>query len=86
MGSATGHYQFVKGLSETEFYDDLAVINVPVLAMHGEDDQICPFPTTGASSVKLLKHGSLKSYPGFPHGMPTTFSLSFSDEDFVSDE
>jgi len=40
--------------------------------MHGEDDQICPFPTTGARSVKLLKHGTLKSYPGFPHGMPTT--------------
>ena len=40
--------------------------------MHGEDDQICPFPATGAKSVKLLKHGTLKSYPGFPHGMPTT--------------
>jgi non-heme chloroperoxidase len=45
---------------------------VPVLVMHGEDDQICPFLTTGARSVKLLKHGTLKSYPGFPHGMPTT--------------
>jgi non-heme chloroperoxidase len=44
----------------------------PVLVMHGEDDQICPFPTTGARSVKLLKNGTLKSYPGFPHGMPTT--------------
>jgi non-heme chloroperoxidase len=42
--------------------------------MHGEDDQICPFPTTGARSVKLLKHGTLKSYPGLPHGMPTTHS------------
>jgi non-heme chloroperoxidase len=40
--------------------------------MHGEDDQICPFRTTGARSVKLLKHGTLKSYPGLPHGMPTT--------------
>ena len=49
-----------------------AAIDVPVLVMHGEDDQICPFPTTGAASVKLLKHGTLKSYPGLPHGMPTT--------------
>jgi non-heme chloroperoxidase len=48
------------------------MIDVPVLVMHGEDDQICPFPITGARSVKLLKHGTLKSYPGFPHGMPTT--------------
>jgi hypothetical protein len=51
---------------------DLAMIDVPVLVMHGEDDQICPFPTTGAKSLKLLKHGTLKSYFGLPHGMPTT--------------
>jgi non-heme chloroperoxidase len=64
--------QCIRVLSETEFYDDLKIIDVPVLVMHGEDDQICPFPTTGARSVKLLKHGTLKSYPGLPHGMPTT--------------
>jgi non-heme chloroperoxidase len=74
MGSAKAHYDCIKVLSETEFYDDLKAIDVPVLVMHGEDDQICPFPTTGARSVKLLKHGTLKSYPGLPHGMPTTHS------------
>ena len=60
-----------QGPSETEFYDDLEMIDIPVLVMLGEGDQICPFPTTGARSVKLLKHGTLKSYPGLPHGMPT---------------
>jgi non-heme chloroperoxidase len=59
-------------LSESEFFEDLQISDVPVLVMHGEDDQICPFPTTGARSVKLLKKGTLKSYPGLPHGMPTT--------------
>jgi non-heme chloroperoxidase len=54
-----------------EFYDGLATIDVPVLVMHGDDDQICPYPTTGARSVKLLKQGTLKTYPEFPHGMPT---------------
>jgi non-heme chloroperoxidase len=58
-------------LSETE-YDDLAAIDVPVLVIHGEDDQVFPFPTMGTRSVKLLKHGTLKSYPGLPHGVPTT--------------
>jgi non-heme chloroperoxidase len=72
MGAAIAHWECVRVLSETEFYDDLAVIDVPVLVMHGEDDQICPFPTTGARSVKLLRYGTLKSYPGLPHGMPTT--------------
>lgn len=72
MGAAVAQYECIRVLSETEFYDDLAAIDVPVLVMHGEDDQICPFPISGAKSVKLLKHGTLKSYPGFPHGMPTT--------------
>ena len=72
MGGIKAQYDCIKVLSETEFYDDLKMIEVPVLVMHGEDDQICPFLTTGARSVKLLKRGTLKSYPGFPHGMPTT--------------
>ena len=72
MGAAIAQWECVRVLSETEFFDDLAAIDVPVLVMHGEDDQICPFPTTGARSVNLLKQGRLISYPGFPHGMPTT--------------
>ncbi len=73
MGSIQAQYECVRVLSETEFYDDLAVIDVPVLVMHGEDDQICPFPRTGARSVKFLKQGTLKSYPGLPHGLPPAF-------------
>ncbi|HEY0759962.1 MAG TPA: alpha/beta hydrolase [Acidisarcina sp.] len=72
MGSIQAQYECIRVLSETEFYDDLKAIDISVLVMHGEDDQICPFPITGAKSVKLLKHGTLKSYPGLPHGMPTT--------------
>ena len=40
--------------------------------MHGEDDQIVPYANSGPLSAKLLPNGTLKSYPGFPHGMPTT--------------
>ena len=72
MGGIKAHYDCIKVFSETEFFDDLKMIDVPVLVMHGEDDQICPFPITGARSVTLLQHGVLKSYPGLPHGMPTT--------------
>src|SRR5436305_1799743 len=70
MGAATAHYQCVKVLSETEFYDDLKMIDIPVLVMHGEDDQICPFPTAGARSVKLLKNAQVLSR--FAARMPTT--------------
>lgn len=70
MGSALAHYHCVKAFSETDFTEDLKSVDVPVLIMHGEDDQIVPFPLTGAKAVKLLKKGSLISYPGFSHGMP----------------
>jgi non-heme chloroperoxidase len=72
MGGIKAQYDCVKALSETDFFEDLKSIDVPVLVMHGEDDQICPFKASGAKSVKLVKHGTLKTYPGFPHGMPTT--------------
>jgi len=72
MGGIKAAYDCVEVFSETDFTEDLMMIDVPVLVMHGEDDQIAPFPVTGAKSWKLLKHGSLKSYPGFCHGMPTT--------------
>ena len=72
MGGIKAHYDCVEVFSATDFHDDLKKIDIPVLVMHGEDDQIAPFLATGARAVKLLKRGTLKSYPGFPHGMPTT--------------
>src|SRR6202012_1186976 len=72
MGAAIAHYECVRVLAETEFYDDLAKIEVPVFVMHGEADQNGHSATTSAFSWKLAKHGSVKSYPGLPHGMPTT--------------
>lgn len=72
IGGSKPQYDCIKAFSETDFTEDLKAIDVPVLVMHGEDDQIVPFPISGAKTVKLLKHGTLKSYPGYPHGMPTT--------------
>jgi non-heme chloroperoxidase len=43
-----------------------------VLVMHSEADQIVPYVASGPLSAKLLKNGTLKTYKGFPHGMPTT--------------
>ena len=44
---------------------------MPLLVMHGDDDQIVPYADSGPLSAKLLKNGTLKAYQGFPHGMPT---------------
>ena len=72
MGGIKAQYDCVKALSETDFFDDLKSIDVPVMVMHGLDDQICPFEASGAIAIKQLRHGTLKTYPGFPHGMPAT--------------
>jgi non-heme chloroperoxidase len=40
--------------------------------MHGDDDPIVPYADSGPLSAKLLKNWTLKTYKGFPHGMPTT--------------
>ena len=72
MGSAKAHYDGIKAFSETDFTDDLKKITVPVLVMHGDDDQIVPYADSAPLSAKLLKNGMLKTYRGFPHGMPAT--------------
>jgi non-heme chloroperoxidase len=71
-GGAKAHYDCVKAFSETDFTEDLKAIDVPVLVMHGDDDQIVPIDDSAKLTIKLLKHGTLKIYPGFPHGMCTT--------------
>jgi non-heme chloroperoxidase len=72
MGGINAHYDCIKAFSETDFTDDLKKITVPVLVMHGDDDQIVPYADSGPLSAKLLKNGTLKTYKGFPHGCPTT--------------
>ena len=72
MGGAKAHYDGIVAFSQTDFTEDLKKIALPVLVMHGEDDQIVPYADAGPLSAKLLKKGTLKSYKGFPHGMPTT--------------
>jgi non-heme chloroperoxidase len=72
MGGAKEHYDCIKAFSETDFTEDLKVIDVPTLVMHGDDDQIVPIADSALLSVKLLKNGTLKVYKGFPHGMCTT--------------
>jgi len=72
MGGAKAHYDGIVAFSQTDFTEDLKKITVPVLVMHSEDDQIVPYADAGPLSAKLLKNGTLRTYKGFPHGMPTT--------------
>ncbi len=72
MGGAKAHYDCIKAFSETDFTEDLKAIGVPVLVMHGDDDQIVPIADSAQLAIKLLRNGELKVYKGYPHGMLTT--------------
>lgn len=72
MGAANAQFLCIKAFSETDFSLDLKAIEAPVLFMHGEDDQIVPVGISAKLGSKLVKNGTLKLYPGLPHGMATT--------------
>ena len=72
MGGAKAHYDGVVAFSQTDFTEDLKKISVPVLVMHGDDDQVVPYADSGPLSAALVQNGTLTTYAGFPHGMPTT--------------
>lgn len=72
IGSAKAHYEGIKVFSETDQTEDLKKISVPTLVLHGDDDQIVPAKASAELAVKLLKNGTLKVYPGYPHGMLAT--------------
>jgi non-heme chloroperoxidase len=72
MGGAKAHYDGIVAFSQTDFTEDLKRISVPVLVMHGDDDQIVPYNDSAPLSAELVQNGTLKTYEGFPHGMPTT--------------
>ena len=80
MGGIVAHYDGIKAFSETDFTEDLKAVDIPVLVLHGEDDQIVPYQNAALKSIKLLKNGTLKTYPGFPHGMPTTEAATINKD------
>jgi non-heme chloroperoxidase len=72
LGGVKAHYDCIKAFSQTDFTENLKKFDVPTLVMHGDDDQIVPIVAAGLMSAKIVKNATLRVYPGFPHGMPTT--------------
>lgn len=72
MGSAKAHYDGIVAFSQTDFTEDLKGISIPVLVIHGDDDQVVPYDDSGKLSAELVKNGKLNTYKGAPHGIPTT--------------
>ncbi|ASC79311.1 alpha/beta fold hydrolase [Serratia marcescens] len=72
MGGAKAHYDGIVAFSQTDFTEDLKKISIPVLVIHGDDDQVVPYQDSGVLSAKLVQNGTLHTYKGAPHGIPTT--------------
>jgi len=72
MGGTKPQYDCIRAFSQTDFTDDLKQIAVPVLIMHGDDDQVVPIAGSALRAIELVKHGTLKVYEGLSHGMCTT--------------
>ena len=72
MGGVKAHHDGIAAFSETDFTEDLKALDVPTLVMHGDDDQVVPYANSAPKAAALIKDAVLKTYPGFPHGMPTT--------------
>jgi non-heme chloroperoxidase len=72
MGGAKAHYEGIKPFSETDFTDDLKMIEVPTLVMHGDDDRILPASASGARTAKLIKGARYVEVKGGPHAINWT--------------
>ena len=72
MGGAKAHYDCITAFSETDFTEDLKAVSLPVLLIHGEDDQVVPIDASAHEAIKLLSNGALKTYPGLSHGLFAT--------------
>jgi non-heme chloroperoxidase len=74
MGGIKGEYDCIKAFSETDFTDDLKKMSMPTLVIQGDDDQIVPIGIASQKSIKILPQGTLKVYPGAPHGLYLTLA------------
>ena len=72
MCGFNGAYDCVKAFSETDFTEDLKRMDIPVLVLHGDDDQIVPIGASAQMSSKLVPKGTLKVYHGGAHALPNT--------------
>ena len=70
-GSIQAAYETVFSWKE-DYTADLKQITVPVLVMHGEDDQIVPIKDSAKKSARLIKGSKEIYYPGLPHGLTAT--------------
>ena len=67
--SSIATMECVRAFSETDFRDDLEKIAVPVLIIHGNDDNIVPINASGDKTAALFPNAKYLVYEDAPHGL-----------------
>lgn len=80
MASLKGTVDCVTAFSETDFRADMAKIDVPTLVIHGSNDQIVPFETTGKVAAEMIQGSALKVYDNAPHGFAVTHQDQLNED------
>lgn len=79
-GGIKGLYDCIHEFSEVDYTEDLKRIDVPLLFIHGDDDQIVPIAAAAEKAVKLAPDATLKVYAGGSHGLAETEPERFNHD------
>jgi non-heme chloroperoxidase len=74
-----GALDCITALSEMDLTEDLETFDIPALILHGDDDQMVPIGASVLSS-QIVRHATLKVYPGADHGLPSTHKDQFNTD------
>ncbi len=76
-------YSTIKAMqawSTTDFRDDLRNIRVPLLVIHGKDDETVPIAASSDETVKIVPHAQYIVYDDAPHGLFYTHKNKFNED------
>lgn len=80
LASLKGTLDCVSAFSGTDFREDIKKFNFPTLVIHGDDDQVVPFQTTGKLVAEMVPGAQLKIYGGAPHALCATHKDQINED------
>ncbi|SKB73554.1 alpha/beta fold hydrolase [Dyadobacter psychrophilus] len=72
QGSGRATTQCIRSFSATDFRNEVSMIDVPVLIIHGDSDKIVPIKISSDITSDLLPGAEYIVYEGAPHGLFVT--------------
>ncbi len=88
VASPRATIECAKAFATTDFRDEMKMIDVPTLIIHGDADKTVPIDSTGKESAKYILDNNFKIYEGAPHGLFYTEKEKLNDDllSFIEDK